>query len=241
MIVLERGNVPCNYRDFCSGPYWFSLQPLAKPFGARGWPSDQSIPALNRLGRCVICCCKQALRVCFLRAGWRMQSIEDWEQENCLDKRSKIFLLKPQSNCINGCFIFISSKKLRENAHLYTGWWFQSTQLKNISQNGFIFPKWMRKKKYLKTSTQYTFPSPLEGQTSSHRAQKQAKEQRAPRWRFFQMDVRSQWGTQIWKLGWGIKNVRWMYLKLKLTAKAPKNGGFQYESPFPVVYFQGLC
>ena len=58
-----------------------------------------------------------------------------------------------------------------------------------MSQNGFIFPKWMRKKKYLKTSTQYTFPSPLEGQTSSHRAEKQAKEQRAPRWRFFQMDL----------------------------------------------------
>ena len=25
------------------------------------------------------------------------------------------------------------------------------------------------------------------------------------------------------------------------TNIAPENGGFQYESPFPGVYFQGLC
>ncbi len=28
---------------------------------------------------------------------------------------------------------------------------------------------------------------------------------------------------------------------LPKTNMAPKNGGFQQESPFPGVYFQGLC
>ena len=40
---------------------------------------------------------------------------------------------------------------------------------------------------------------------------------------------------------WKMVGSIWQVTTLPKTDVAPKNDGFQYESPFPRVYFQVLC
>ena len=49
------------------------------------------------------------------------------------------------------------------------------------------------------------------------------------------------WGSIHTKVGPGQQVINGITLPETNIAAAPKNGGFQQESPFPGVYFQGLC